>query len=69
MATVIRTTVVKTVSDAQFAWAFNRGMIWEDNGRFFSKKYEYYWINPYVDRSGKDQGGCWEVLESTLMTV
>ena len=69
MTTVERTTVIKTVSDAQFGWAFNRGMIWEDNGRFFSKKYEYYWVNPWVSRDGQDQGGHWEVLETKVVSI
>ena len=69
MATVTRTVVVKTMSEAQLNWAFKRGMIWEDGGRFFSKKYEYYWVAPWVERNGEVQGGCFEVLETKLVNI
>jgi hypothetical protein len=59
------TTVVKTMTDSQFAWSVRKGFIWEAApGMWVSKRYYYSWMPPFVDKNGEDAGGCWWVTEN-----
>jgi hypothetical protein len=70
MTQVMKTVVVKTMSVAQFNWAFKRGMIWEaPDGGFYSSKFEYQWVVPFINRDGDTDGGFYEALDSRLVNV
>ena len=64
--TTIKTTLVKTISVAQFSWSFKRGLIWERDGEFFSKDYEYCWMPPHMNNAGDICGGHYHVLTTEL---